>query len=179
MRLIFWLILLTIDSRNIAFVIKYSLMEVLFDNPYSPQYDELEERYRHLAITTFEVLKIKENYEIDVSLVDKKTIQEINRKYRKNDKVTDVISFAFNDDEREKELIFSNETARMLGEILICLPRAIEQAKEIGNSIERELSFLFLHGLLHLLGYDHMTPEDEAIMFPLQDKILERSNYGN
>jgi probable rRNA maturation factor len=60
----------------------------------------------------------------------------------------------------------------MLGEILICLPQAKRQADEIGNSLERELSFLFTHGLLHLLGYDHMTPEDEAIMFPLQEKIL-------
>ena len=60
----------------------------------------------------------------------------------------------------------------MLGEIFICVPRALEQAKEIGNSDERELSFLFVHGLLHLLGYDHMKEEDAKIMFPLQEEIL-------
>ena len=61
---------------------------------------------------------------------------------------------------------------RLLGEIFICVPRALQQAQEIGNTPERELSFLFVHGLLHLLGYDHMTQEDEDVMFPLQEKIL-------
>ena len=60
----------------------------------------------------------------------------------------------------------------MLGEIFICVPQALRQAKEIGNSSERELSFLFVHGLLHLLGYDHTKKEDEEVMFPLQEKIL-------
>ena len=64
----------------------------------------------------------------------------------------------------------------MLGEILICLPQAQRQAEQIGNTLKRELSFLFVHGLLHLLGYDHMKPEDEAIMFPLQDRILEEAD---
>ena len=61
----------------------------------------------------------------------------------------------------------------MLGEIFICVPRALDQAKEIGNSSDREMKFLFCHGLLHLLGYDHMKEEDAKIMFPLQDKILD------
>jgi probable rRNA maturation factor len=63
----------------------------------------------------------------------------------------------------------------MLGEILICLPQAKRQAKEYGNTEQRELSFLFVHGLLHLLGYDHMKKEDEEIMFPLQEKILRKA----
>jgi probable rRNA maturation factor len=62
----------------------------------------------------------------------------------------------------------------MLGEIFICVPQALRQAKEIGNSDMRELRFLFTHGLLHLLGYDHMKKEDEEIMFPLQERILEK-----
>ena len=91
------------------------------------------------------------------------------------DRVTDVISFAFNDDKDPHDQIKDPEVERMLGEILICLPQAQRQAKEIGNSERRELSFLFVHGLLHLLGYDHMKKEDEDVMFPLQDIILEKA----
>ena len=63
-----------------------------------------------------------------------------------------------------------------LGDIVICKSRAIEQAKEYGHSVERELCFLALHGFLHVLGYDHMQKEDEMIMFPLQDKILNKAH---
>ena len=147
-------------------------MEVVFDNPYGKDFDWLEERYTESAKVAFSYLNIKENYEVDVSLVDDETIHQVNRDYRNVDRVTDVISFAFNDDKDPKDQINSLDVQKMLGEILICLPQAKRQADEIGNSLERELSFLFTHGLLHLLGYDHMTPEDEAIMFPLQEKIL-------
>ena len=147
-------------------------MEVVFDNPYGKDFDWLEERYNEIAKAAFSYLEIKENYEVDVSLVDDETIHQINRDYRNVDRVTDVISFAFNDDKDPKDRINSADVQKMLGEILICLPQAKRQAAEIGNTLERELSFLFTHGLLHLLGYDHMKPEDEAIMFPLQEKIL-------
>jgi probable rRNA maturation factor len=150
-------------------------MEVSFDSPYGENYAYLEERYQHLAEVSFAYLGIKTNYEIDVSLVDEETIHTINRDYRHVDRVTDVISFAFNDDKNPKDQIGDPEVERMLGEILICLPQAQRQAKEIGNTERRELSFLFVHGLLHLLGYDHMKKEDEAIMFPLQDVILEKA----
>ena len=149
-------------------------MEILFDNPFEEKYDALEERYKAIAEVTFSLLNIKDNYEIDVSLVDLDTIHKINREYRNVDKPTDVISFAFNDDKNPLDQINDSSVLKMLGEILICLPVALKQAEEIGNSSMRELSFLFTHGLLHLLGYDHMTKEDEEIMFPLQDKILER-----
>jgi len=147
-------------------------MEVVFDNPYGKEFDWLNERYNEIAKAAFSYLDVKENYEVDVSLVDDETIHQINRDYRNVDRVTDVISFAFNDDKNPADQINSLEVQKMLGEILICLPQAKRQAAEIGNTLERELSFLFTHGLLHLLGYDHMTPEDEAIMFPLQEKIL-------
>ena len=147
-------------------------MEVVFDNPYGKDFDWLEGRYTEIAKVAFSYLNIKENYEVDVSLVDDETIHQVNRDYRNVDRVTDVISFAFNDDKDPKDQINSLDVQKMLGEILICLPQAKRQAAEIGNSLERELSFLFTHGLLHLLGYDHMTPEDEAIMFPLQERIL-------
>lgn len=107
------------------------------------------------------------NAYFDVILVDEKTIQDINRDYRKIDKVTDVISFAFEDNDKKEY----NKT-RILGEIYICIPRMMQQAKEYGHSETRELAFLGVHGLLHLLGYDHMKKEDEIVMFAKQEEVL-------
>ena len=147
-------------------------MEISFDNTLEKDYDFLEDQFYKIMEITFSMLNVKDNYEVDVSLVDKDVIQQINRDYRNIDRVTDVISFAFNDDKSETSLI-CGDVPKMLGEIFICIPRAIEQAAEIGNTNEREFLFLFTHGLLHLLGYDHMKEEDEKVMFSLQDKILE------
>lgn len=107
-----------------------------------------------------------ENVEFNIIFVDSDTIHEINKNYRHVDRVTDVISFALED----------NETItldhRLLGDIYICVERAEEQAKEYGHSFLRELAFLSIHGLLHLLGYDHMEKEEEKIMFSKQEDIL-------
>lgn len=108
------------------------------------------------------------NGAFNVILTDNEKIQEINRKYRNIDKVTDVISFALEDEKKER--IFSNK--RVLGDIYISVDKAKEQAEEYNHSLERELSFLAVHGLLHLLGYDHMEKEDEKIMFDKQELIL-------
>jgi len=147
-------------------------MELGFDNRIDPRYDFLEERYSKIMETAFDFLKIDLNYEVDVSLVDDETIRSLNRKYRKTDRITDVISFAFNDDKLPKDQINDSSIPKVLGEIFICIPQALRQAREIGNSDDRELQFLFTHGLLHLLGYDHTTKEGEEIMFPLQETIL-------
>ena len=149
-------------------------MELSFENRLEPSYDRYEGEYQKIISCAFSLLGIEENYEVDVSLVDDETIHQINRDYRKVDRVTDVISFAFNDDKSEEGRILDSGVPRMLGEIFICVPQALRQAKEIGNSEEREMSFLFCHGLLHLLGYDHMKEEDAKIMFPLQDRILNQ-----
>lgn len=113
-------------------------------------------------------LQVK-NAILSIIFVDEKTIREINRDYRQQDRVTDVISFAFEDNEN----IVYNDMCRPLGEIYICIPRMIEQAKEYGHSEKRELSFLTIHGLLHLLGYDHMNAKQEKEMFELQELILD------
>jgi len=102
-----------------------------------------------------------------IIFVDEKEIQKINKSYRNIDKVTDVISFAFEDNND-----IMNNDIRVLGDIYICIPRVLEQAKDYGHSIKRELAFLTVHGLLHLLGYDHMKKEDEEAMFALQELIL-------
>jgi probable rRNA maturation factor len=106
--------------------------------------------------------------EFSIMFVDKGKIQEINRDYRSIDRATDVISFALNDN--DGELIEPN--AYYLGDIVICIDIAKSQAEEYGHSIEREMCFLAVHGLLHLLGYDHQTQVDEDEMFSLQETIL-------
>ena len=102
-----------------------------------------------------------------IIFVTPEEIQKLNSEYRKIDRVTDVISFALEDDE-DKIL-----DLRILGDIYICIDKMLEQAKEYCHSNKRELSFLTVNGLLHLLGYDHQTVEEEKEMFGLQDKILE------
>ena len=106
-----------------------------------------------------------------ITFVDEKKIREINKNNRGIDKVTDVISFAFEDSDT-----FLYNDIRVLGDIYICIPKMIEQASEYGHSEIRELAFLTVHGLLHLLGYDHMTKEDEVIMFTKQELILNATN---
>ncbi len=105
-----------------------------------------------------------------IVFVDEETIRDLNRKYRDIDKITDVLSFAFEDNDRVDYKDF-----RFLGEIYICIPRMISQAKEYGHNETRELGFLTVHGLLHLLGYDHMNKKDEKVMFDLQEKMLNES----
>ncbi len=139
-------------------------------------YNEYEDIYSSLITKAFKVLNLSFEPVISVSFIDNEEIHKINKEYRKIDRPTDVISFAFLDNEdREKE--YKSGMPVILGDIYISLDKANEQAKEYGHSLKRELCFLFVHGLLHLLGYDHMKKEDEDIMFSLQDKILEGETF--
>jgi len=108
-----------------------------------------------------------ENANFSIVFVGNEKIQYLNKTYRNIDRITDVISFAFEDNER---IVYNS--VRFLGEIYICIPRMIEQSVTYGHSEVRELAFLTVHGLLHLLGYDHMSKEDEKEMFELQEVIL-------
>lgn len=123
------------------------------------------------SLLTFAAKKenITEEAELSISFVDEEEIQAINRDYRDKDKVTDVISFSLEEDEPEIEGL---DMPRVLGDIIICFEVAKEQAESYNHSLSRELGFLALHGFLHLLGYDHMTEEDEKEMFSRQDEIL-------
>lgn len=113
-------------------------------------------------------------YEVSISIVDEKMIQNINREYRNKDAVTDVISFAFLDD---TDIQYPDDMPIPLGEIYICDKRMYEQAEDYGHGVNREFHFLALHGLLHLLGYDHMNEADETVMFNLQEEILTTLGY--
>ena len=111
--------------------------------------------------------KVTEGSEVSITFVDNERIHEINKEYRGIDRPTDVISFALEDYKDEVSL-----DIRMLGDIYISLDKAREQAMEFGHSFLREICFLTVHGILHLLGYDHIEKEDEEIMFKKQDEIL-------
>ena len=102
-----------------------------------------------------------------VVFMNDEEIHEMNREYRGVDRVTDVISFAFEDND---DLVYND--IRMLGDIFICIPQMKRQAIEYGHSEKRELAFLAVHGILHLLGYDHMNEEEEKEMFSLQEELL-------
>jgi probable rRNA maturation factor len=108
------------------------------------------------------------NVEFNVIIVDNEIIHALNRDYRHIDRPTDVISFALED---YKDIEYADK--RLLGDIYISIDKAKSQAVEYGHSFLRELSFLTIHGLLHLLGYDHMKPEEEKIMFDKQEEILD------
>ncbi len=105
-------------------------------------------------------------------IVDNSYIHELNKNYRGIDRETDVITFALED---EDSLILPTDE-RVLGDIYISIDKARSQAEEYGHSLLRELSFLAVHGFYHLLGYDHMTEEDEKVMFAKQEEVL--SSYG-
>ena len=110
------------------------------------------------------------NVEFNVIFVDDERIHEINREYRNIDKVTDVITFALEDN---LDVVLEK---RILGDIYISVDKAKVQAVEYGHSFLRELSFLAVHGFYHLLGYDHMNNDDEKIMFEKQEMLLDEFN---
>lgn len=122
---------------------------------------------------------------MSLSFVSPEQIRELNKQYRGVDDVTDVLSFPSIDNPERKVIEFGAfaidslypETGKLnLGDVIICLDRAREQAVEYNHSLKRELCFLSLHGLLHLLGYDHAEPDDEKQMIALQDEILNKMN---
>ena len=126
-----------------------------------------EEKYNtfmnKVAKSATEILKVEDNVYLNVVICDNEMIKDYNNRYRQIDRETDVLSFP-SDEEGE------------LGDILISLPKATLQAEEYGHSLKRELSFLLCHGILHCMGYDHMTKEEETVMFNLQEEILNHAN---
>lgn len=108
------------------------------------------------------------NVEFNVIIVDNSYIHNLNKNYRNIDKETDVITFALDDEDK----VVTAGDIDILGDIYISVDKAIEQAKEYNHSFLREITFLAVHGFYHLLGYDHMTKEDEKVMFEKQEAVL-------
>ncbi|MEK3954021.1 MULTISPECIES: rRNA maturation RNase YbeY [Psychrobacillus] len=120
-----------------------------------------------------EQLSVKEGSEVSVTFVTNEAIQEINKTYRNKDMATDVISFAMEEMGEGEVEIINADIPTLLGDIIISVQRATEQAETYQHSFERELCFLAVHGFLHLLGYDHGTEQQEKEMFGLQESILQ------
>lgn len=126
--------------------------------------------------------EVEGDYEVSISFVDNDEIKELNKQYRGKDASTDVLSFPLLEFE-ETEEDYENEEEyvqedKLLGDIVISLEKAKEQAEEYGHSFERELAFLTAHGMLHLLGMDHEDENEEKEMIAKQDRILSLLNIN-
>ena len=129
---------------------------------------------RRTILETLDYEGMENDVEVSVTFVDDEGIRELNNKFRKMDKPTDVLSFPLMDYEGESDEPYFDELAHNLGDIVISLERAMAQANEFGHSFEREVAFLTAHSMLHLLGYDHeLSEEDDADMRKRQNDIME------
>ena len=129
---------------------------------------EIKEIEKLKKYMNFVIKKLELNEAIfNIIFVSNEKIHEINKEYRHTDRVTDVISFALEDN---PDVVY--DSFRLLGDIYIAIDVAYDQAVEYNHSREREVCFLATHGLLHLLGFDHMTVEEEKIMFSKQEELL-------
>jgi probable rRNA maturation factor len=137
----------------------------------SKQLDLIQDIITHAS----KVQELDGDYEVSVSFVDDEEIRELNKEHRGKDQGTDVLSFALNEGEDEVVAPISG-MPNLLGDIIVSVPRISLQAEDYGNSFERELGFLVVHGFLHLLGYDHLTEQEEKEMFGRQEEIL--TSYG-
>lgn len=140
--------------------------------------DDTENTIRRVILKTLEFEECDFDAEVSVTIVDNEAIREINREQRDIDSATDVLSFPMLYFDDNGDIIDSEYDTDgdflMLGDIVISAERAMEQAVEYGHGFKREIAFLTVHSMLHLLGYDHVDdPEGERIMFEKQEKILE------
>ena len=135
---------------------------------------EYKKYFKRILRRVKKELGIKEKIGMSVTLCDNAHIQDLNKTYRKKNVATDVLSFAIEDgaDSEFTKAMKKLASVREIGDIVISYDKAVEQSREYNHSLKRELCFLFTHGVLHLLGYDHVNRTDEDIMFALQKKIL-------
>ncbi len=138
--------------------------------------EEYKKIIRKVIETCFEEEKLQNSkLYVNVILTNPKNIKEINTKFRKIEKETDVLSFPmFEKEDIEFFKNSENEIEEVLGDIIVSIERVKEQAIEYGHSFERELAYMIVHGFYHLMGYDHMTEEDKSKMRPKEEKILEK-----
>ena len=147
-------------------------MDILFEN--NTNIEVNKELIEKVISESLKYENISNNCEVSVTIVDNEDIHQINLKHRGIDRATDVLSFPLID--FKKESLPTDGSKIYLGDIIISIERAIEQANEYGHSIDREVGFLTAHSMLHLLGYDHMVENEEKVMFKKQEEILSNLN---
>ena len=136
--------------------------------------EDIEKLIEDCTAAALEEEGIDDSAEVSVTFVDNEGIRELNKEHRDIDRETDVLSFPLGDDENGYE-VDPDTDAIMLGDIVISLEKATQQAEEYGHSYRREVAFLLTHSLFHLLGYDHVnSEEEEKEMFGKQDKVLDK-----
>jgi len=155
--------------------------------------NEINEKFfQKIAEKVLEIVNVKNNVEISLAIVGDGRIRKLNKMYRGKNRITDVLSFsdksvlpylakAFPRLKRGQDLEFiqAPDGIKRLGEIILCYSRAKKQAQRVGHSLEKELTILLIHGILHLLDYDHEKGEQEAEeMKKMEEKILIKLNYG-
>lgn len=114
---------------------------------------------------------LSENTEVDITIVTDEEIHVLNRDYRGVDRATDVLSFALDEGDDEPEILGA-EAEHLLGDIIISAEKANEQAEEFGHGLNREIVYLAVHGMLHLVGYDHMVEDEKIVMRRREEEIL-------
>lgn len=144
--------------------------------------EEYKKIIEKVATTCFEEEELfKTNLYLNVILTNPETIRQTNEKYRNIDKETDVLSFPmFQKEELDKLIEDSKEHEEpiedVLGDIMVSIPKVIEQAEEYGHSVERELAYMIVHGFYHVMGYDHIEEKDKVIMRTKEEYILNKLN---
>ncbi|MGP1451512.1 MAG: rRNA maturation RNase YbeY [Metamycoplasmataceae bacterium] len=138
--------------------------ETCYDFIYEKEYEQIFDSFKQFFNLNKDVL-------VDITFVDPEEIQKLNKEYRHKDYVTDILSFDFGHEDIYEDIPFLP-----LGELVICPEKIIQQAKEFNHSERREYSYLFTHGLVHLMGYDHESEDERIEMNNIVDKILEPLN---
>ena len=134
-----------------------------------------EDWVREIAQQVLKAEGVSPPYEVSLVFSDSETVQKLNRDYRSVDEPTDVLAFyMLPQKEADSAFALPPDGITRLGEVIISYPQAVEQAKEQGHSTERELALLIIHGILHLLGYDHEEPEEESKMRAREKELLEK-----
>jgi len=134
---------------------------------------------REIAQEVLKAESITPPYEMSLVFTDSETVQRLNRDYRGVDEPTDVLAFYMLPQQgADSDFVFPPDDVTHLGEVIISYPKAVEQAEEQGHSTEQELTLLIIHGILHLLGYDHEKSEEEAKMKAREQELLERAISG-
>lgn len=134
-----------------------------------------EKRVKEIALQVLKAEGVAPPYEVSLVFTDSETVQRLNRDYRGLDEPTDVLAFSMlAPQEAGSSFILPPDGLTHLGEVIISCPRAAEQAKQQGHSLERELALLIIHGMLHLLGYDHEEPDQERKMKETETNLLDK-----
>ncbi|KXH87408.1 rRNA maturation RNase YbeY [Sporosarcina sp. HYO08] len=153
------------------------MLELYFDDERETVGEEIKSLITNVLNHAAKKEGIQRQSEVSITFMSDAEIQEVNAQYRGKNQPTDVISFALEElSEGEVAIVSEEGMPTVLGDIIISIDTAKRQAEEYGHSMEREMGFLALHGFLHLLGYDHLTEEEEKEMFGRQQDIL--SSFG-